>query len=242
MARQGPGGMMAPQTPAMKRTIGVLLSGCGFLDGSEIHEAVFTLLCLDELGCDVVCIAPAGPQREVVDHAAHAPVPGESRDMLRESARIARGRVRDLATVRAADLDGIVLPGGFGAAKNLCDFAGKGAQAAARPDVAQLLRALHAARKPIGAACIAPALVAAVLGRAARPALTIGDDPATAQALEAMGARHERCAVDQCVVDRDHRIVTTPAYMCDARPKDVCAGIRRMCAEVVALTAEGGVR
>lgn len=242
MARRDPGGMMAATPPAMKPTIGVLLSGCGFLDGSEIHEAVFTLLCLDELGCDVVCIAPAGPQREVVDHAAQAPAHGESRDMLRESARIARGRIRDLASVRAADLDGVVLPGGFGAAKNLCDFAGKGAQATARPDVARLLRDLHAARKPIGAACIAPALVAAVLGRDARPALTIGDDAATAQALVAMGARHERCPVDQCVVDREQRVVTTPAYMFDARPKDVCAGIRRMCAEVVELAAAGGAR
>jgi enhancing lycopene biosynthesis protein 2 len=239
MAWRGGSGMMAAQPPAMKPTIGVLLSGCGFLDGSEIQEAVFTLLCLDELGCEVVCIAPAGPQREVVDHAAHAPAAGERRDMLRESARIARGRVRALASVRATDLDGLVLPGGFGAAKNLCDFATEGAQATAHPEVARLLREAHAARKPIGAACIAPAVVAAVLGRQAHPVLTIGDDAATAQALTAMGARHERCAVDQCIVDRAQRIVTTPAYMYDARPKDVCAGIRRMCAEVVALAGAG---
>lgn len=233
---------MARHLLAMKPTIGVLLSGCGFLDGSEIQESVFTMLCLDELDCDVVCLAPAGPQRSVVDHAAHAPAAGESRDVLRESARIARGRIRDVASVRAADLDGIVLPGGFGAAKNLSDFASAAGRATPHPEVARLLRELHAARKPIGAACIAPVVVAAALGRAARPTLTIGDDAGTAEALEAMGARHQACPVDQCVVDRAQRIVTTPAYMYDARPKDVCAGIRRMCTEVAALAGAGGAR
>ena len=166
----------------MNRKIGVVLSGCGFLDGSEIQEAVFTLLCLDELGVDAVCMAPRGAQHHVVDHETRKPAAGESRDVLRESARIARGRIVDLATVRATGLDALVLPGGFGAAKNLCDFAEKGASATAHPEVARLLREMHAAKKPIGAICIAPALVAAVLGRSAHPLLTIGDDAGTAKA------------------------------------------------------------
>jgi enhancing lycopene biosynthesis protein 2 len=228
----------------MKSKVGVVLSGCGFLDGSEIHEAAFTLLCLDELDVEVVCMAPRGPQRQVVDHAAKAPQDGETRDMLRESARIARGRIVDLATVHGLDLDALVMPGGLGAAKNLCDFAEKGAHATAHPEIARLLREMHTAKKPIGAICIAPAVVAAVLGRAAHPVLTIGDDADTAAALVAMGARHQPCVVTGCVIDREQRIVTTPAYMFEARPRDVVAGIRRLCEAVVAMigTASPGGR
>lgn len=229
----------------MKSKVGVVLSGCGFLDGSEIHEAVFTLLCLDELGVEAVCMAPRGMQHHVVDHETKKPVAGERRDMLREAARIARGRIVDLATVRAKDVDALVMPGGFGAAKNLCDFAEKGSAAAAHPEVARLLREVHAQRKPIGAICIAPAVVAAVLGRSAHPLLTIGDDAGTARELVAMGARHQDCPVEQCVIDREQRIVTAPAYMFDARPHEVAAGIRRLCAAVVAMLAapaSGGSR
>jgi enhancing lycopene biosynthesis protein 2 len=219
----------------MKPKVGVLLSGCGFLDGSEIHESVFTLLCLDELGAEVVFMAPRGPQLHVVDHAVRAPVAGATRDVLVEAARIARGHIRDLAGVRAADLDALVMPGGFGAAKNLSDFAAKGGEAKVHPEVGRLLGEMHAAKKPIGAICIAPAVVAAALGRVAHPTLTIGEDAGTAKALEAMGAVHRPSPVDACVVDRAQRIVTTPAYMYEARPKDICAGIRKLCAEVVAM-------
>ncbi|MBM3973309.1 MAG: isoprenoid biosynthesis glyoxalase ElbB [Planctomycetes bacterium] len=226
----------------MKLRVGVLLSGCGFLDGSEIQESVFTLLCLDELGVEAVFLAPRGNQRHVVDHAAQAPVGGECRDVLRESARIARGRVRDLATVQAADVDALIVPGGYGVAKNLSDFALQGADGTPHPEVAGLLREVHAAGKPIGAICIAPALVALALGATAHPTLTVGDDRGVAQAIERLGAKHQDCPVDQCVVDRVRRIVTAPAYMYDARPKDVCAGIRKLCAEVVAMCGAGGGR
>lgn len=219
----------------MNRKVGVVLSGCGFLDGSEITEAVLTLLSLDELGVDVVCMAPRGPQRHVVDHVTRKPVPGEQRDMLHEAARIVRGRIQDVAAVRAAALDAVMLPGGFGAAKNLSDFADQGAAATPHPDVARLLREMHAAGKPIGAICIAPAVVAAVLGRSAHPRLTIGDDAGTAAALQEMGARHQDCPVHECVVDHEQRIVSAPAYMYDARVRDVAAGIRKACAAVVAL-------
>ncbi|MBL9077723.1 MAG: isoprenoid biosynthesis glyoxalase ElbB [Planctomycetes bacterium] len=227
----------------MTPNIGVLLSGCGHLDGSEIHEAVLTLLALDEQRAHAVCIAPHAPQAAVVDHRTGAPVPGAERDMLTEAARIARGRVRDLASVRADELDGVVLPGGFGAAKNLCDFAAKGAAATVRPDVARLLRELHAARKPIGALCIAPAVVAAVFGRSEHPVLTVGAAGQAAQALEAMGARHQVRPVTECTVDTDHRIVTAPAYMYDARIADVAAGVRKLVAAVLELVhrrAAGG--
>jgi enhancing lycopene biosynthesis protein 2 len=217
----------------VNRKVGVVLSGCGYLDGSEIHESVLAMLCLDELGVEVVCMAPRGPQRDVVDHERRQPEIGAARDILREAARIARGRIRDLAGVRGADLDAVVLPGGFGAAKNLSDFAVAGAKAAPHPEVARLLRELHAAKKPIGAICIAPAVVAAVLGRSAQPVLTIGRDPGTAQALVAMGARHRDSDVTDCVIDRDQRIVSTPAYMYEARLGELHQGIRKLCTAVV---------
>ena len=222
----------------MNRKVGVILSGCGFLDGSEIHEAVLTLLCLDELGATAVCMAPRGPQQHVVDHERSAPY-GESRDILREAARIARGRIQDIARVSAQQLDAVVLPGGYGAAKNLSDFASKGAEAKPHAEVARLLREMHAAKKPIGAICIAPAVVAATLGRQVQPTLTIGDDAGTAKALTAMGVVHRTCPVTECVIDAKNRIVSSPAYMFDARVRDVAAGIRKLVAAVMAMVEEG---
>jgi enhancing lycopene biosynthesis protein 2 len=215
--------------------IGVLLSGCGFLDGSEIHESVLTLLHLDRAGATAICMAPRGPQLHVVDHATAEQQGGGTRDMLVESARIARGQIRDVAEVRAGDLDGMILPGGFGAAKNLCDFAAVGAKATPHAEVARLLRELHAARKPIGAICIAPALLASVLGRTAHPTLTIGEDAGTAAAIQAMGGRHQACAVTGFAVDPQNRIVSTPAYMFHARIGEVAQGIERLVQAVVAM-------
>lgn len=223
----------------MSVRVGVLLSGCGFLDGSEIHEAVLTMLHLDRAGAEVVCIAPRGAQRDVVDHATGKPLAGQSRDMLQESARIARGKVRDLGQIKAADLDALILPGGFGAAKNLSDFAVNGAKARANPQVVSLLQDMHAAGKPIGAVCIAPAVVASALG-SVHPTLTIGSDQDTAQALQAMGAVHRDCAVTAATSDERNRIVSTPAYMCDARISEVSAGIEKLVQRVLAMAGSGG--
>lgn len=209
----------------MKRKVGVVLSGCGFLDGAEISEAVLTLLALDRHDLEAVCMAPSGPQAHVVDHMTGEEVPGETRDVLREAARIARGKVRDIHDVAAAELAAVVLPGGFGAAKNLSDFATRGAEATPNVDVARLLRDMHAQKKPIGAICISPAVVACVLGREANPTLTIGSDCDTAAALQAMGAVHQDSPVDRCVVDEQNRIVSVPAFMLDAGLADVSAGI-----------------
>ncbi|MFM7281218.1 MAG: isoprenoid biosynthesis glyoxalase ElbB [Planctomycetia bacterium] len=203
--------------------IGVVLSGCGFLDGAEIHEAVLTLLALDRAGAQAVCMAPRLTQRSVVDHATGKET-AETRSVLAESARIARGSVRALEEVRASELDGIVLPGGYGAAKNLCDFAWQGAQAQVHPPLAALLRELHAAQKPIGAWCIAPAVLAAVF-RDQGLQLTIGCDPGTAAVLQQMGAVPLTKAVTEACVDERHRIVTVPAYMYDARIHEVARGI-----------------
>ena len=216
--------------------VGVILSGCGHRDGTEIREAVLTLLALDRAGAEAVCFAPDIPQNRVVDHYRGKVVPGETRNVLVEAARIARGKIADLKTAKAGDLDAVILPGGYGAALNLSSFAEQGAEATVLPEVAALLKAMHAAKKPIGAICIAPAVVAKALGHL-HPRLTIGDDPGTAAAVTACGAVHETCPVEKFVVDRVNRVVTTPAYMYDASLRGVAEGIERCVAEVLALAA-----
>jgi enhancing lycopene biosynthesis protein 2 len=218
----------------MPKRVGVLLSGCGVQDGSEIHEAVCTMLALDRAGAEIVCLAPDREQAAVVDHLGGTPA-AERRNVLAESARIARGRIRDVAAVRPADLDALILPGGFGAAKNLSTFADDGPRAKVDPGVAALLRGMHAAGKPIGALCIAPAVVAAVLGREANPELTIGTDAGTGQALEAMGARHTPAPVTDVVVDRRNRIVTTACYMLATRISQVMDGAEKVVRAVLEL-------
>lgn len=213
--------------------VGVVLSGCGFLDGSEIHEAVLTLLALDRAGATAVCLAPNIEQKNVVNHKSGQPAECV-RNVLEESARIARGKIQDLSKAKVADLDALVLPGGYGAAKNLCDFAAAGPKAKVDPAVLKFVREVHAARKPIGAWCIAPAVLAAAL-KEAHPKLTIGDDPGTAQALEAMGAKHVVCPVNEMRVDEQNRIVTTPAYMYDAKIGDVASGIEKAVGELLRL-------
>ena len=215
--------------------IGVVLSGCGVQDGSEIHEATLTLLALDRAGAAAVCLAPDKPQADVVNHVNGAAA-RETRYVLAEAARIARGKIQSLADARAEELDGVILPGGFGAAKNLCDFAGRGAQCQVDPALERLLRAVHGRGKPIGAICIAPAILARVFG-AEHPVLTIGDDHATASQLEAMGAVHRNAAVGEIVVDERLKLVTTPAYMLARRISEAAAGIDQLVAAVLQLGA-----
>ncbi len=218
----------------MNKRVGVILSGCGFLDGSEVHESVLTLMHLDRHGVEIVCTAPDGHQHDVVDHVAKKPIEGATRAMLSEAARIARGRITPLSKIDPETLDAVVMPGGFGAAKSLSNFAVRGAAGSANPEVARLLVTMHAAGKPIGAICIAPAVVALVLGKE-HPKLTIGNDAGTAKALEQLGAAHVDCAVTDCVIDADRRIVSTPAYMYDARVHEVAQGIGKLVDAVVAM-------
>jgi enhancing lycopene biosynthesis protein 2 len=217
--------------------VGVVLSGCGFKDGSEIHESVLTLLALDRAGAEVRCFAPDGDQAHVVDHLRGEPQPTERRNVLVEAARIARGKIEDVKKAHAKDLDAVVMPGGFGAALNLSTFATKQAAAEVNPEVARLLREMHAAGKPIGAICIAPVLVARVLGHS-KPTVTVGHDRGVASVLEGWGASHQECEVDGAVVDRANRVVTTPAYMCDASIAEVAKGVDRCVREVLALARD----
>lgn len=213
--------------------IGVLLSGCGVNDGSEIHEAVITLLTLDRAGAETVCMAPDVDQLDVVNHLT-GEATGEKRNVLVESARIARGNIKDINKVQAADIDGLIIPGGFGAAKNLSNFAVKGKDAVVNEDVKRLLNDMVSAGKPVGAICIAPATLAKALERK-NPEVTIGNDIGTANAIEAMGGRHKECSVDMIHVDSNNKLVTTPAYMLGPGIKDVAVGIEKLVNKVLEL-------
>lgn len=213
------------------KKIGVVLSGCGVRDGSEIHEAVLTLLAIDQAGAEAVCMAPESELAEVNHLTMEAT--GAKRNVLVESARIARGNIRNIKEVQVDELDALIFPGGFGAALNLCDFGQKGSAASVNPDVAALVQAVHAAKKPIGAICIAPALIAAILGKTAAPTVTIGTDAGTAAEIDKTGAKHQNCQVREFVVDRENRIVTTPAYMLGQTISEVAEGIGKCVKAVI---------
>lgn len=217
---------------ASSKRVGVVLSGCGFLDGAEIHEATLTLLSLDRRGATLVAAAPDVDQLHVVDHVKSAPVDGAHRNVLAESARIVRGRISELGALSARDLDALVFPGGYGVAKNLCTFATEGRNMRVLPAVERLVREMRAAGKPMGFICIAPVIAGRVLG-AEGPKLTIGDDAETAAAIESWGARHVACTVEQVVVDERLRIVSTPAYMLGPWIAPVAAGIDRLVSAVL---------
>ncbi|MDO9528317.1 MAG: isoprenoid biosynthesis glyoxalase ElbB [Syntrophales bacterium] len=214
--------------------VGVVLSGCGFLDGSEIHEATLTLFYLDRAGAEIIQMAPDIDQSDVVDHLLSEPVAGETREVLKESARISRGEIRKIEEIKADDLDALIFPGGFGAAKILCNFAFKGVDCTVNPEVERLIREMHSAKKPIGFICIAPVLAAKVLGTAG-PQLTIGTDRGTADAIETMGGKHVMCEVDEIAVDEENKIVSTPAYMLGPTISKVALGIEKLVDKVLEL-------
>jgi len=169
----------------------------------------------------------------VIDHTTGNPT-AETRHVLVEAARIARGEIKDMASVTAQDMDAIIFPGGYGAAKNLCDFAVKGADCKVQPEVERIIKEMHAAGKPQGFICIAPVLAAKVLGSHG-PRLTIGNDAATAQAINAMGAIHLTAAVDEVVICNKNKIVTTPAYMLGPTISHVAKGIEKLVGEIIRL-------
>ncbi len=217
----------------MSKKIGVLLAGCGVYDGSEIHEAVLTMLFLDRAGADIICMAPNMEQYHVIDHLSGTET-SEKRNVLVESARIARGEIKDLKDVQTSDVDAIIIPGGFGAAKNLSDFAINNIQAQVHPEVQRIITDMINSQKPVGAICIAPATLTKAIADK-HPEVTIGNDQGTADLIEKMGGKHVVCAVDQIHIDRDKKIVTTPAYMLGPNIKDIAMGIEKLVTEVLAL-------
>lgn len=214
--------------------VAVVLSGCGVYDGAEIHESVLTLLALARQGAEVQCFAPDVAQHHVVNHLTGQEM-AESRNVLVESARIARGKIKPLSAFKASDYDAIIFPGGFGAAKNLSSFAFDGADCSVNPDVEQAIAAMHAAGKPIGALCIAPAIMARVLGKVE---LTIGNDAGTASALESLGAHHVTTSHGDVVVDKAARLATTPCYMLDATIPQIAEGADNVVKAVLDMVRE----
>ena len=204
-----------------QRKVAVILAGCGVFDGSEIHETVLTLLALDRLGASYQCFAPDVPQAHVINHLKGEVADGESRNVLVEAARIARGEIKALSEFKAADFDAIAFPGGFGAAKNLSTFAFDGAECTVNADVERALKDMVAASKPISALCITPAIIARVLEGAE---VTIGSDKATADAIQAMGAKHTVTTHSEVVIDARYKLVTTPCYMLDATVSQIADG------------------
>ena len=213
--------------------IGVLLSGCGVMDGSEVHEAVITLLAIDREGMEAVCMAPNKDQSQVINHLTNQPQ-NEKRNMLLESERIERGKIKDIKDVKPSDIDAVILPGGFGAACNLSTFASLGSNAKVLPEVESFLKEVHRLKKPIGAICIAPNVIAKIFG-SEKIEVTVGNDEQTAKKIEAMGAKHINKKVDEVVVDEKNLFVTTPAYMLAKGPAEVEAGISKLVKEVHAL-------
>jgi enhancing lycopene biosynthesis protein 2 len=215
----------------MSKKVLVILSGSGVYDGTEIHEAVIALLALSSAGASVACAAPNKNQMHVINHAT-GEVMEETRNVMVESARISRGNILDLAEIDHGPFDALFLPGGFGAAKNLCTFATEGPTCSIDGDVERTLKAFHAAGKPIGAVCISPAVVVKALGDVT---VTIGQDADTASALTAMGATHSNQSVTECHIDAANKIVTAPAYMLDAPIDQVAIGIEAAVTEVLRL-------
>jgi len=219
----------------MTKKVAVILSGCGVYDGAEIHESVITLLRLDQRGAQVQCFAPNIAQMHEINHLTGEQMP-ESRNVLVESARIARGEVKDISEARAEDFDALIVPGGFGAAKNLSDFAIEGSECTVNPQVLALAEAFAEACKPVGLMCISPALAAKIYGPGV--VCTIGNDADTAAAVTKMGGTHEECDVHDIVEDTQRKLVTTPAYMVAKSISEAAGGIYKLVDRVLEMTHE----
>ena len=217
------------------KKVGVLLSGCGVNDGAEIHESVLTMLFLDKAGVEMILMAPNIDQMHVINHYTGQEME-EYRNVLVESSRIARGEIKDMAEVSGNDLDALIIPGGFGVAKNLCDYAMAGPECSVNPDVYRLIVELRLMNKPIGAICIAPVMMAKILGEQEESAnMTIGYDETTSTDIISMGSKHIDCPATEMIIVEDKKIVTTPAYMEANSIKEAADGIEQLIKKVLSM-------
>ena len=217
------------------KKVGLLLSGCGFNDGSEIHESVISMLALDRAGVETVIMAPNIDQMHVINHYTGQEM-DEFRNVLVESSRIARGNIKDMAEVTGNDLDALIIPGGFGVTKNLSDYAMAGPECSVNPDVYRLVLELYLLKKPIGAICIAPVIMAKIFGEQDESAeMTIGSDKLTSNDINTMGSKHIKCSVSEIVIDKDKKLVTTPAYMDAESIKVASEGIEKLVKQVLSM-------
>ena len=214
------------------KNVAIILSGCGVYDGAEIHEAVLTLLAVESNGAKYQCFAPDIDQLHVINHRTGEEM-DETRNVLVEAARIARGEIKNVVELNAADYDALLIPGGFGAAKNLSSFAVKGVECDVQPDVLAALISFAEAAKPVGYICIAPAMIPLVYG--ANAVGTIGTDEQTAAAFNQMGGEHQICAVDQIAVDETNKVVSTPAYMLAGSVSEAASGINKLVEKVLSM-------
>jgi len=209
--------------------IAVVLAGSGVFDGAEIHEATLTLLAIAKQGAEYQCFAPDIEQAHVINHVTGEEMP-ETRNVLVEAARIARGNIKSLDEYDPAVYDAIIFPGGFGAAKNLCTFAFDGPECSVNADVEKAIKSTVEAEKPIGALCISPALIAKVLGDVT---VTIGQDEGTANAIEKLGATHISTNHGELTVDKKYKVITTPCYMLDATIDQIEAGANNIVSKIL---------
>ena len=215
--------------------VGVLLSGSGVQDGSEIHESVLTALFLEKTRVEIVFMAPNIDQMHVMNHYTGQEM-DEFRNVLVESARIARGNIKDLAEIRGEDLDALIIPGGLGVAKNLSDYAMSGSECSINPDVYRLVVEMLISKKPIGAICIAPAMMSKILFEQNLSAnLTVGSDATTSKDIKTMGSQHQNCSTREVVIDVKNKIVSTPAYMDAKSISEVAEGIEKLVNEIVSM-------
>jgi len=216
-----------------KKNIAVILSGCGHQDGSEIHEATLTLWAIHKNGAEFQCYAPDIKQHHVLNHITGQEM-NEQRNVLIESSRIARGKIGSLATFNPDSADALIIPGGFGAAKNLSSYAFDGTKCTVNSEVANAIKSMHKAGKPIGALCIAPVILAKVLGKGR---LTIGQDAGTAENLVTMGAEHQSTMQGEIAIDKENKLVTTPCYMLNSRVDQIGEGADNLVKAILEMLA-----
>ncbi|RRS09536.1 isoprenoid biosynthesis protein ElbB [Pseudoalteromonas sp. J010] len=212
------------------KKVAVIFSGCGVFDGAEIHESVLTLLNLEKVGASYQCFAPNIDQFHVINHLT-GETQEERRNVLVEAARIARGEIADLETLNADEFDALVIPGGFGVAKNLSDFAFKGVESTILESMKIACRAFNSQQKPIAYLCIAPALIPHI--HAPGTLATIGSDVDTAAAINTLGAKHVECTVSDIVVDEGEKVISTPAYMLASSVLEAASGIEKAISKLV---------
>jgi len=214
-----------------QKRFAVILAGCGVLDGAEIHEATLTLLAIAKAGASYECFAPDKEQAQVINHLTGEPT-NEVRNVLVESARIARGKIKPLYLYEPEVFDAVIFPGGFGVAKNLCSLAFEGSDYTVDPEVELAVIASVEASIPIGALCIAPALIVKILPGAN---VTIGNDPETVKVIEKMGGNHYETDLSQVIIDKKYKLVTTPCYMLDAHILQIAEGAQNIVNELIKL-------
>jgi len=214
------------------KKIAVILSGCGVFDGAEIHESTITLLCIAKAGAEYQCFAPNINQHHVINHITGEEIPQE-RNVLIESARIARGNIKNLINLEISAFDALILPGGFGVAKNLSNFALVENEMEVIPELSEIIKAFWKAKKPIGAICISPVIIAKTIKKSK---LTIGTDEATINAITKMGSEHIKTNHGEIVVDEENKIVTTPCYMLDASIIQIEKGISKLTSKIIEMT------